>query len=51
MTPSWPEYTKTPPQSSGNFYFLIEKTPLTAFLYKNIYIILTQYNSNTFCEE
>jgi hypothetical protein len=36
MTPSWPENTKTPPQSGGNSYFLIEKSPLTAFLYNTI---------------
>jgi hypothetical protein len=32
MTPSHPEYTKTPPQTGGSFYFLIEKSPETAFL-------------------
>jgi hypothetical protein len=31
MTPSWPGYTKTPPQRGGNFYFLIEKSSKIAF--------------------
>jgi hypothetical protein len=25
MTPMWPEYTKTPPQTDGYSYFFIEK--------------------------
>jgi hypothetical protein len=29
MTPSKPECTKTPPQTSGCFYFLILKSPTT----------------------
>jgi hypothetical protein len=33
MTPNWPEYTKTPPQTSGCSYLLIEKSPKTKFLY------------------
>jgi hypothetical protein len=33
MTPSWPGYTKTPPQRGGNFYFLIEKSYKIAFFY------------------
>jgi hypothetical protein len=44
MTPSWPKYTKTPPQTSGNFYFLIEKSPKTAFLRKTF----KKYDSDTF---
>jgi hypothetical protein len=36
MTNSRPKYTKTPPQAGRNFYFLIEKFPKTAFLYKNL---------------
>jgi hypothetical protein len=32
---SWPEYTKTPPQTGGSFYILTEKSPKTAFfIYK-----------------
>jgi hypothetical protein len=48
MTPSRPEYTKTPPQTGGSSYFLIEKSPKTAFF--NIKP-LKIYISNTFCEE
>jgi hypothetical protein len=29
MTPSWPEYSKIPPQTGGSFYFLIKKSPKT----------------------
>ncbi len=47
MTPSCPEYTKTPPQKCGSSYILIEKSPKTPFSVKP----LTRYNSNTFCEE
>jgi hypothetical protein len=36
MTPSRPEYTKTPPQTAGSYYFLIEKMPKTAFFDKNL---------------
>ncbi len=31
MTPSWLEYTKTPPQTGGGFHFLIKKSHETAF--------------------
>jgi hypothetical protein len=31
MTPSWPEYTKTSPKKGGSSYYLIEKSPKTAF--------------------
>jgi hypothetical protein len=31
ICPSWPKYTKIPPQKGGNSYFLIEKSPKTAF--------------------
>jgi hypothetical protein len=31
MIPSWPEYTETPPKTGGSSYFLIEKSPKTAF--------------------
>jgi hypothetical protein len=34
MTPSQPKYTKIPPQKGGNSYFLIEKSPKTAFFQK-----------------
>jgi hypothetical protein len=37
MNPSGPENTKTPPQTIGSFYCLIEKS--------------TETSSNTFCEE
>jgi hypothetical protein len=30
MNPSQPEYTKTPPQTGGSSYFLIEKSLKTA---------------------
>jgi hypothetical protein len=36
MTLSQTEYTKTPPQTGGSFYFLTEKLPKTAFLDKNL---------------
>jgi hypothetical protein len=29
--PSQMEYTKTPPQKNGSFFFLFEKSPSTAF--------------------
>jgi hypothetical protein len=32
MTPSRLEYTKTPPQTGGNFYFFMKKSFKTAFL-------------------
>jgi hypothetical protein len=31
MTPNRPEYTKTPPQTSGCSFLLIEKSPKTTF--------------------
>jgi hypothetical protein len=31
MTPSRLEYTKTPPETGGSFYILIEKWPKTTF--------------------
>jgi hypothetical protein len=31
MTPSQPKYTKIAPQTGGSSYFLIEKSPKTAF--------------------
>jgi hypothetical protein len=34
MTPSRQEYAKTPPQTGGSSYFLIEKSPKTAFFDK-----------------
>jgi hypothetical protein len=36
MTPSRLEYTKTPPQTGGCSYFLIEKSPKTTSLMKTI---------------
>jgi hypothetical protein len=37
MTPSQPDYTKSPPKTSGSSYFLIEKLPKKAyFIYKNL---------------
>jgi hypothetical protein len=36
MTPSRPEYTKTPPQTGGSSYILIAKSPKNAFFYKNL---------------
>jgi hypothetical protein len=47
MTPSQPEYTKTPPQTGGSSYILIEKLPKLHILEKS----LARYNFNTFCEE
>jgi hypothetical protein len=48
MTPSQPEFRKTPPQTCGSLYFLMEKLPKTAFIYKKP---LTRYDYDTFCEE
>jgi hypothetical protein len=31
MTPSYPEYTKTAPETGGSSYCLIEKSPETAY--------------------
>jgi hypothetical protein len=37
MIPSRPEYAKSPPQTSGCSYLLIEKSPKTTFyIYKNL---------------
>jgi hypothetical protein len=36
MTPSQPEYTKTPPQTGGSSYLLIEKSPETVFFDNNL---------------
>jgi hypothetical protein len=36
LTPSRPEYTKTPPQTGGSLYFLIEKPHKTAFFDENL---------------
>jgi hypothetical protein len=48
MTPSRPEYKKTPQQRGGNSYLLIEKSPKQQFFDKNIQqdIILTQFLRN-----
>jgi hypothetical protein len=35
MTPSQQKYTKTPPQTGGSSYILIEKSPKLNFLTKN----------------
>jgi hypothetical protein len=50
MTPSWPEYTKSPPQTGGSSYFLIEKSPNTAFFNKNLYqdIVLKHFVRNRY---
>jgi hypothetical protein len=44
LTPSQPRYTKIPPQTGGNSYFLIEKSPKTPFKKKP----LTRLNSEVF---
>ncbi len=36
MTPSWPKYTKVPPQTGGSSYLLIEKRLKQLFKYKNL---------------
>jgi hypothetical protein len=36
MTPHQPEYTKIPPQTGESSYYLIEKSPKTAFFDKNL---------------
>jgi hypothetical protein len=36
MTPSQPKYPKILPQKGGNSYFLIEKSPKTAFFQKTL---------------
>jgi hypothetical protein len=36
MIPSRPKYKKTPPWTGGSFYFLIKKSPKTAFYNKNL---------------
>jgi hypothetical protein len=36
LTPSQPEYTKTPPQTGGSFHFLIEKSPKTVFFTQKV---------------
>jgi hypothetical protein len=39
-----PEYIKIPPQTGGSSYFLIEKSPKTAFFkYENLLIILIHF--------
>jgi hypothetical protein len=46
---SWPEYTKTAPQTGRSFYILTEKSPKTAFfIYKNLLqdIILRHFVRN-----
>jgi hypothetical protein len=43
MTSSRLEYTKTPPQTGGSSYILIEKSPKAAFLYIKQYMILIHF--------
>jgi hypothetical protein len=41
MTPSWPKFTKIPPETSGYSYFLIDKSPKRTF-----FIILKHFVRN-----
>jgi hypothetical protein len=36
LTPSWPDYTKTPPQTGGCTFFVIEKSLQTTFFSKDL---------------
>jgi hypothetical protein len=48
MAPSWPKYTKIPPQTGESSCSLIETSPITAFFMSKP---LTRSNSQTFFEE
>jgi hypothetical protein len=48
MTPSQLECTKSPPQTGGSSYFLIEQLLKTVFFNKKP---LTRYYSKTFCDK